>query len=130
MLFVALLVCLTPPAQPQSGDKLDLKQTGKVFLAMCETTDKVVHNICVAYVKGFTEGAQLALIYQSAYDQVPLKDTVCVPGSLSYGDVLTGFMIFLRAHPEKQDMPSNAVMLEYLTSMYHCSADEYRSPKQ
>jgi hypothetical protein len=131
LLTTLCLGVVTAPARAQSSDKPAAQpqktaqpQTGRVFLEMCETSDKLVKAVCVAYTKGFAEGAQLGLVYQSSLDQVPVKGGVCVPGSLSYSDVLTGFMIFLRDNPDKQDIPSSATMTEYLISMYPCSTDK------
>lgn len=128
-IFLALILCASLQARSQSSDKVDPKQTGKFFLTMCESTDKVVHTLCVAYTRGFTDGLQVAMVYQSSLDRAQLKYEVCLPGSLQYEDVLTGFLIFLKAHPEKQDDPTIVLMLSYLTSAYECPADNYTSPK-
>ncbi len=100
-------------------DSHDLASTGAAFLRVCDRPDDSresghIRALCMAYVAGVSDGAQLIAIRQSS------ALLYCLTPEADSWHLYAAVLAYLKTHPEKTDSPTRVLVVEALTATFPC----------
>jgi hypothetical protein len=124
--LILLLSSLFASAQqgivPESGSRT-LSSSGAAFLRVCDRPDannesNHIRALCMAYVSGVSEGAQLIAI---ARLHAPL---FCLTDDADNWHLFAASLAYLKTHPEKTDGPTRSLVVDALVATFPCHSNK------
>jgi len=121
LLLVSAFAAGQQSATPESGSH-DLSSTGAAFLRVCDKSPESpdaghIRALCMAYVAGVSDGAQLLAIRQ-----LPMLPFCLTPEADNW-QLFRAVVQYLKAHPEKTDSPTRNLTLDALTAAFPCHSN-------
>lgn len=118
LLFVSVSSIGQQAVAPESGSH-DLIETGAAFLRVCDPPTESpnarhIHALCMAYVAGVSDGAQLIAIRQ-----LPALPFCITPGVDNW-HLYAWVLAYLRTHPERTDLPTRILVVDALIATFPC----------
>jgi Rap1a immunity proteins len=124
VLSLLLLVSMFSVGQQASvSDSHDLASTGTAFLRVCDRSDVRsesghIRALCMAYVSGVSDGAQFIAIERL---HAPL---FCLTPDADNWHLFAAALAYLKAHPEKTDSQTRALVIDALIATFPCHASK------
>jgi Rap1a immunity proteins len=127
-----LLVCLAllmgtsalSAAQDQTQG-VNFYRSGNDFLRVCDDSNitATVRGACLGYVMGVLDGIDLIYTLADASTSKTIAGpTFCFRPDVTMGQKLRVVMQFIKTHPEKSDLPANALIFDAALEAFPCAA--------
>jgi hypothetical protein len=116
---VVLLIALITPAYAAEFKAIDLY---KLCNGVAGTPDD--SDICLAYIRGITQGIYLGLYQGRMYERAKMKDCLPTPQNGQQPIDVTQAMLIIKKffadHPERLNEPDSTLAMEALLKGFHC----------